>query len=932
MQRRVAVLAVIAVLVGFAGYWFGMRTRGHHPPKPIAAEPDPWAKPRTERATPTPAQGGEQGAGSAMPRLAHETDPTGSFALEGQVLDEHDQAVAGAVVRISSSPPRIATTSATGEFSFDKLLARTYALTARSGDKLGGPVSAKGSSQEPVVIRLRQGATLEVAVTDGAGKQPVAGARVMLLGDDESEGELDAEDQTGADGVARFRAVAAGVTRFAVTATGFSPGNGIARISKGETLVHVELALAHGAAVSGRVVDEQHQPVAGARIWAVDAANAWLQGGGEQQAVTSANDGGFTIPALAAGSWILFAKDDDHAPASTKPITVSGEVATTGVEIVMPTAAMIAGVVVDGAGAPVPDASVRLSSDRWSIDMVYRQAAADAQGRFELRTLPRRAFKLRAMSDDAASEAVAIDLAGVAEKKDVKLVLDRTGTIAGLVVDSGGEPVAEAEVKAEPDYLSGERGDNDWVLASGDTATTDGDGRFVLHGLETGNYRLFATKDSGGVRQVGARAGTVAKVGDKDVRMVLPSPGGVTGTIVLEAGGAPATATITAGWSHRTSTKDGHFALSELPPATYDVRVSGSEFAEVVRKDVVVAAGKTVDLGEITVRPGRKVAGKVVDGKGAPVEGARVMMGQLLFGDGKQVGGGDDGQPQPGIRQVTTDARGEFVVVGASRSGGSMLAEHTDRGRSVAIVIPAGKDDVRGVVLTIRGYGSVAGNVTRKGGPVAGATISASPTGSSGQAVFVSAGADGAFVFDKLPAGPTRILAMNMGMMKASSGGRAVDVVEGKQVDGSVDIPAGDLTLTVHCQPADGARVDGAQVFLFHGTVNARTGLDVSNLFLARAGVEATPGAAVDVGIAAGMSFWLGAGDPKFAEILPGDYSLCAIPFTGAITDPQLMERVMRNLDKLLAVCTPLTLAATPKDPTTTLVLPAMPPLPADAE
>lgn len=933
MQRKsVAGLAVVVLLAGFAGYWFARRHHGGGKPKPALAENDPWAKPRTERAEPTPAKGGN-GAGSAMPRLAYETDPTGTFVLEGQVLDEQDQAVAGALVRISSSPPRTATTNPTGEFSFDKLLGRTYALTARSGDKLGGPVNAKGSSHEPVVIRLRQGTTLEVAVTDGAGKKPVAGARVMLLDDGEGEGELEAEDQTGADGVARFPAVAAGFTRFAVTAAGFSPAGGIARIGKGEKLVHVDVALARGAAVSGRVVDEQHQPVAGARVWPVDAATAWMQAGGEQQAVTSAKDGRFAIPTLAAGSWILFAKDDDHAPASTKPITVNGEVATTGVELVMPAAATIAGVVVDGAGAPVPDAAVQLSSDRWSIDMVYRQAAADSQGHFEIRTLPRRAFKLRATSDEASSDAVAVDLTGVAEKKDVKLVLDRTGTIAGIVVDSNGEAVAEAEVSADPDFLSGDRGDDDRVLAGGDTATTDGDGHFVLHGLEDGNYRLFAVRDSGGVRRVGERAGVVAKVGAKDVRLVLPSPGGVTGTIVLESGGAPALATVTAGWSQRITTKDGHFELSGLSPATYDVRVSGAEFSEAVKRDVVVTAGKVVDLGTITVRPGRKVAGKVVDGKGAPVEDARVMMGQLLFGDGKKVGGADDSEPQPGLRQVTTNSSGEFVVVGASRSGGSMLAEHPDRGRSVAIVIPAGKDDVRGVVLTIRGYGSVAGKVTRKGEPVAGATISAAPTGASGQAVFVSAGTDGSFVFDRLPAGPTTLLAMNMGMMKASSGGRAVDVVEGKQIDGSVDIQAGDITLTAHCKPKDGQRVDGAQVFLFHGAVTAKTGLDVSNLFLARRGVEATPGTtAVDVGIAAGMAFWLGTGDPKFQEILPGLYTLCAIPFTGAITDPQLMERVMRNLDKLAAVCTPITIAPVPKNPETTFELPAMPPLPADAE
>src|SRR5216110_336868 len=100
-------------------------------------------------------------------------------------------------------------------------------------------------------------------------------------------------------------------------------------------------------------------------------------------------------------------------------------------------------------------------------------------------------------------------------------------------------------------------------------------------------------------------------------------------------------------------------------------------------------------------------------------------------------------------------------------------------------------------------------------------------------------------------------MALEMGQMKASSGGRTVDVVEGKQVDGSIDLPVGDVALTVHCKAKAGQTVNGAQVFLFHGTVAPRTGLGVSNLFLARRGVEAELGADLkDVGLAAGMAFW----------------------------------------------------------------------------
>ena len=54
-----------------------------------------------------------------------------------------------------------------------------------------------------------------------------------------------------------------------------------------------------------------------------------------------------------------------------------------------------------------------------------------------------------------------------------------------------------------------------------------------------------------------------------------------------------------------------------LPTAAVadEVQRSATAGAGTPWRDIVVVAGKEIDLGTITVRPGRKVAGKVVDGK-----------------------------------------------------------------------------------------------------------------------------------------------------------------------------------------------------------------------------------------------------------------------------------------------------------------------------
>ena len=125
--------------------------------------------------------------------------------LEGVVLDERDQPVAGAEVWVSSAPPRRMQTEADGTFAFDKLLGRTYAVGARAGDLVGGPVSTRAAADaEPVVIRLRPGALVKVTVTDAATTKPVAGAAVTLAD------ALESSAVTDGSGVAVIHGVGAG--------------------------------------------------------------------------------------------------------------------------------------------------------------------------------------------------------------------------------------------------------------------------------------------------------------------------------------------------------------------------------------------------------------------------------------------------------------------------------------------------------------------------------------------------------------------------------------------------------------------------------------------------------------------------------------------------------------------------------------------------
>jgi hypothetical protein len=171
--------------------------------------------------------------------------------------------------------------------------------------------------------------------------------------------------------------------------------------------------------------------------------------------------------------------------------------------------------------------------------------------------------------------------------------------------------------------------------------------------------------------------------------------------------------------------------------------------------------------------------------------------------------------------------------------------------------------------------------------------------------------------------------------MSQTGGARTVNVVAGKKIDGSIDLKSGPLSLTLKIEPKPGDTVNLAQAFLFRGHVAARNGDDIMDAFLASGGQKAADGqATLELGGAAGMIFWVPQMGmfPTFKRLFPGTYSACVIPVTGNPSDQTLMARILRNLDKLEVFCKPVTLAATPTIQETTMVVPAMRPLPAEDE
>lgn len=905
MNRKLLAGLAGLVLVALA-VWFFVLRGDKAPTKQVEAKQAAAVDVKTP-AAPKPAD--DQPAPKGMaPKWQLDIDPEGPLRLEGQVVDADGHGVGGAEVLLSSVPPRTTKTEEDGTFAFDKLVGRDYALIASTADNIGGPIQYKlTEASDPVVIRLAAGAKLVVTVSDDAGK-PIEGADVKLASMTEQGA------RTGGDGVATIKPVAAGIVTVQATAPGYAPNSAFTQIGGVGSTGNLKLTLHEGHAVSGRVIDEGGRPIAKVHI---TTSSLWDLPQGIEPVVTDAK-GQFAIPALAAGNHVLVATDEEHAPARSAPVNV-GERPVTGVEITMRAGGMVAGSVVDDTGKPVPYATVRVGGSGMQERSVIpsRQATTDKMGAFELRGLSRAKLAVRAEGDAAASAIASVDLTTELAKKDLKLVLDVKGTIAGHVVDETGQPVAEVQVSAFPDILAGEAPEA-LSLAGMSSASTDGAGHFVIRGLPDGGYRVRAARASGSGAYDWGQEGVPARTGDKAVKIVLKAPGSIVGKVALEDGSVPRLATVSLGWQTSTMVApDGTFKLDDLTPRTYDLRVHGPDFAETLQHDIEVKSGESTDVGTITLQRGRKLTGRVVDAKGNAVAGARVRVGDMLVsaqGAEEQL---ESLEEMSGGRVGVSDQDGRFSLLGLGKKRTNVIADHPTRGRSNALEIPAGTEDPPPVTLAILGYGSVTGKVTSQGKPLAGVAITDTPKGGGAQVQFAQSDADGTFTLNKVTEGTHVLSALQQGgFTSLKSASTTVQVTAGKATTVTLDIPVGSISLSVIVKALPNNQVDAAQVFLFRGTFAATNAKELNEGFFG--------------GGAQGMKFWFGEGKPvpEFDELVAGTYSVCTIPITGDLNDPTFQARIQQHLDALKVYCKTAKVAASPAKQTFIAEVPAMSPLP----
>ncbi|MDB4953159.1 MAG: hypothetical protein JWO36_728, partial [Myxococcales bacterium] len=854
MRKPVLALIAAVVLGIFAFAWWRHAGSVSSSQSPSAA-----TKPGAQR---QPSEPRPEREAPAAPVLVDD-DPRGTLRLEGQVLDADEHPVAGAIVVLGSNPSRTTTTEQDGGFAFDALIGRPYTLVARATQGIAGPITAKLTEKsDPVVLHLRPAAHVTVTVAGVDGK-PIDGATVELRG-------IDTQRTTTKAGIATFATVVPGGYQVAAWADKMAHAMTWIQVSAGDTTT--KLTLSAGAAVSGRVVDDHGNPVEGARV-TYHGASDWSQQADERyDAITTTKDGSFRFAAMPGGSFRFVAAHDQFAPGTSSLVTLDGTSEHTGLVITVSAGATVRGRVVDATKQPLPSARVRIgiSSRRGMIFEPPRQAYTDAKGVFEIKGLPKRELAAVAMHESGASQTATVD-ATLGDVGDVTLVVDVTGSISGIVVDPQGQPVDAVQVSAGPNFRD-QRATSDftqWRLRGFPQDLTDPSGHFTLTGLAQGSYSITAVRAHAASRgRAGATEGVVAETGTKDLKIVLAPEGGVKGKVAFADGSTPAAFTVSVGMTQQSFLGDGTFELDALPPQKYELSVRGPSFQTRV-VEVVVESGKTADAGTITVAKGRILAGTVV-ADGQPVAGATVYAGRMLFGNGTS-NSANFGPMGQGTKQATTEADGSFSLAGFNDGDLAITAEHPAIGRSKAMRIPTDLSNQGELVLELQKFGALSGVLRQAGKPAEGILVSCQSSTTPGAIYGVASGADGAYRYDRLAPDTYKVSAtVGMPMMGMKFYSKEIVVPPGKEVTIDLAVEPGTVTLQVQPVPKAG-KLGVASVWVASGNVSARTATELS-VRMAASGQ--------------GASQWviIRAGEPaRIAELTPGNYSACVVPFPAEV-------------------------------------------------
>lgn len=731
-------------------------------------------------------------------------------------------------------------------------------------------------------IPLSQGGGIAGQVIDEAG-MPVAGAtlrasgqRGMMFGGRSPSREATSD----AGGAYELRGLSAGDYSVSASLDDWRGGKTDERVEveDGMTRTGTVITMIRGLEITGRVLMADGSPAARVPVRLEQARSGGGEEGGrrsfwgggnrgpERKETNTDDDGAFRFAALTETAARVVATAEQTAAdgSESQLVAIAEDVAPEGsepLELVLRPTLTLAGVVVDDAGEPVTEFEVRAAregySSRSGAGDGLRKSITTEDGRFSVAGLSAGTWtvSIRASgytSPEDQTRTVTVPQAG----PEPRFILERRGSVRGIVVGPGGAPIAGATVARTQNRggFGGGWGRRQEGVTSGD------DGSFELEDLRPGAQSFEASSDDWAKSEpvsVEVIAGETAEGLVLELRR-----GGTISGIVRDAEGNP--------WSGRrvtyaqgggpmamfggsdTATTDasGSFTFERVPPGNWTVNASPGEremfktfegardesaFFELMAQNL----SQQVDVedgGQVFVELGAEprepviVVGEVTRG-GTAVSGGNVTFareGGDLFANLKRA------DIQAGAYRIELDRPGAYLV----------SVERGSRRNGFLIDVPASGEQRVNLELP---EGGIAGRVTDADGrPAAGIRVTAEPSTSFSFNRFdprsASTDADGRYELGDLDPGTyaLRVGSRGWGRGGGSTGdGFGVALVEGIEVN-TTSVTAGvDVQLSSPGRVVgvvvgrDGAPVAGATIF-----VRESSGRPVDAISTVRSGAD----------------------------------------------------------------------------------------------
>jgi hypothetical protein len=355
-----------------------------------------------------------------------------------------------------------------------------------------------------VTLMKPKGGLCEVTVTDARNNEPVVDAHVNMRG---QEMQQRAGGMTDAKGVARFRLFSGTYEYIGVGQRGYI------RWSKSEPItikegvtqrLSVELNPFPVVRVRGVVRDQKGEIVPGTTVSGFPSI--------EREGISD-KDGKFEVshsPVDQIGDWRESALVFRHTQRNLAAL-VKLEEGSERVEVAMQPAVTLTGKVIDPEGKPIPNADVRAVIYVGNIGGSFARGVADAEGRYELNTLPRiQKYQVSVEGDGFGRDDVPVWVwKDEPDRIKVGPIVLRPAnlSVSGTVVNSEGQPVPNIPVSVQGRHRSGQP-----YIPS--VSTSDA-GEFTIDGLCEGmiSVQAYFSRDNLG--------NTWARAGEKNVRIVL---------------------------------------------------------------------------------------------------------------------------------------------------------------------------------------------------------------------------------------------------------------------------------------------------------------------------------------------------------------------------------------------------------------------------